>query len=469
MDWITAGRIASKPNGDWNELTSYHKLDVVTYAEKTYMAKKDSTGQEPVDGESNEYWMLLIEPDLTDLAGATDEEDGFHGLVSQPLAGDQDKSYMGDGTWGQKLQTNVIDRNGVYAYMDSSNNVRPFITYESAIKDAMIGTAGTADVLSGRTFTNSTSRGLSGTMRDYSRSQIIVTNGATNAYKPAMRKTAISGTQYYEITMPTGYWAWSQGNSGALVPAEEKTVTPGTSKITVEPTAGKVLSKVIINAAPAAATQTKTVAAGTSNVTVKPDSGKLLSQVTVTPTPSQSKTVTASRSNQTVKPDSGKLLSQVVVNKFPDATGTYNCGSNNGGYTSNDMGVGNNYRYVNATAVYNKGKADGGYAGECTRRTLSESDLHAENNYRDVYIALPMNTYYIVGFYGDDFWHRDLSYYGVNSVSQLFRSGIEFRTRIFDDYWIAKVTDAKQYFASFIHYMQDNEIVGYLYFYKLSK
>lgn len=462
MDWITAGRIASKPNGDWNELTYYHKLDVVTYAEKTYMAKKDSIGQEPVDGENNEYWMLLIEPDLIDVAGATDEEDGFHGLVSQPLAGDQDKSYMGDGTWGKKLQTSVVDRNGVYAYMDSSNNVRPFITYESAIRDAMIGTAGTADVLSGRTFTNSTSRGLSGTMRDYSRSQIIVTNGAADAYKPAMRKTTISGTQFYEISMPTGYWAWSPGYSGALVPAEEKTVTPGTSKITVEPTAGKVLTKVTINAAPAAATQTKTVAAGTSNVTVKPDSGKLLSQVTVTPTPSQSKTVTASRSNQTVKPDSGKLLSQVVVNKFPDASGTYNCGSNNGGYTSNDMGTGNNYRYVNATAVYNKGKADGAYAGEWTEITLSYGDIHTDDSYRSIYLSLPVNVYYAMAFKTD----RTSSV--MDEITEIFTSGIEFKTYMFDDYWIAKTTDSKQYIRPEAYYTNPT-LHNKIHLYKLSK
>ena len=51
----------------------------------------------------------------------------------------------------------------------------------------------------------------------------------------------------------------------------------------------------------------KTVTAGTSAVTVTPTSGKTMKKVTVNPTPSQSKTVTPTTSKQTVTPDSGKL------------------------------------------------------------------------------------------------------------------------------------------------------------------
>lgn len=61
--------------------------------------------------------------------------------------------------------------------------------------------------------------------------------------------------------------------------------------------------------------QEKTVTAGTSAVTVTPDSNShVLSKVTVNPTPSQSKTITPGPSQKTVTPDSGKLLSSVVVN-----------------------------------------------------------------------------------------------------------------------------------------------------------
>ena len=61
--------------------------------------------------------------------------------------------------------------------------------------------------------------------------------------------------------------------------------------------------------------QEKTVTAGTSAVTVTPDSNShVLTKVTVNPTPSQSKTVTPGPSQKTVSPDSGKLLSSLVVN-----------------------------------------------------------------------------------------------------------------------------------------------------------
>lgn len=59
----------------------------------------------------------------------------------------------------------------------------------------------------------------------------------------------------------------------------------------------------------------KTVTAGTSNVTVTPDSGyDGIGQVTVQPTPSTSKTVDPVISGQTVNPDPGKLLSSVYIN-----------------------------------------------------------------------------------------------------------------------------------------------------------
>ena len=97
-------------------------------------------------------------------------------------------------------------------------------------------------------------------------------------------------------------------------PEEERTVTAGTSAVTVEPTKGKTMKKVTVDPTPS---QAKTVTAGTGNVNVSPDSGKLLSGVTVKPTPTQEKTVTPSTSQQTVLPDSGKHLSKVTVKAKP--------------------------------------------------------------------------------------------------------------------------------------------------------
>ena len=111
---------------------------------------------------------------------------------------------------------------------------------------------------------------------------------------------------------------------GAGKPEEEKTVTAGTSAVTVTPTSGKTMKKVTVNPTPS---QTKTVTAGTAASTVAPDSGKLLSSVTVNPTPSQSKSATPSTSAQTISPDSGKLLSSVSVGAIQTETKTVTAGT----------------------------------------------------------------------------------------------------------------------------------------------
>ena len=53
-----AGRVAIVPKGEWDSSISYEKLDVVSYNNALYMAKKPSVGQVPADGE---YWMLCVQ------------------------------------------------------------------------------------------------------------------------------------------------------------------------------------------------------------------------------------------------------------------------------------------------------------------------------------------------------------------------------------------------------------------------
>ncbi len=111
---------------------------------------------------------------------------------------------------------------------------------------------------------------------------------------------------------------------GAGKPEEEKTVTAGTSTVTVTPTSGKTMKKVTVSPTPS---ETKTATAGTSAITVTPTSGKLMSKVTVNPTPSQSKSATPSTSAQTISPDSGKLLSSVSISAIQTETKTVTAGT----------------------------------------------------------------------------------------------------------------------------------------------
>lgn len=95
-----------------------------------------------------------------------------------------------------------------------------------------------------------------------------------------------------------------------------KTATPSTASQTITPDTGKLLSSVVVEAAPL--DESKTVTANTIPMIVRPSEGKLgMKLVGVNPTPSSTKIVTPATSAQTVTPDEGKLLSSVTVNAAP--------------------------------------------------------------------------------------------------------------------------------------------------------
>jgi hypothetical protein len=400
MGYETAGRLLPISRGVWNAEYEYDVLDSVTYEDKTYIARKPSLNIPPTTGgEDDEYWMLLIEPYLEDMVGATAEEDGQNGLATQPLAGDQDSVLLGDGTYSRRLQTSILrndvasevigdgsdDDDGVvstFGYENESGELIPFITYDEVIKKSMIGDAEPEDVLLGKTFSNKNERGLSGTMKNYSvgTNALAVYNG-TDATRPAFRQTTLSGVTYYQVTMPTGFWKYSYNDSSVLLPTEEKTVQATTNNITVTPSSGKVLTKVTIKGA------------------------------TIPSVTTQTKTVTASRSQQIVKPDSGKYLSQVTVNKYPDATGTYKPTANS---SAADMGTTNNYRYVNTTAVY-----DLGYNAGMAKGKTDALVVGTKISTRDVGsgISVTANKYYLVLVYGTHSWRGSDNDWSTDNVT----------------------------------------------------
>ena len=97
---------------------------------------------------------------------------------------------------------------------------------------------------------------------------------------------------------------------------QSKTATPSSASQTITPDTGKLLSSVVVEAAPLDAA--KTVAAGVAAKTVSPSTGKLgIKSVTIEPTPSSPKTITPTKSVQNVTPEEGELLSGVTVNAIP--------------------------------------------------------------------------------------------------------------------------------------------------------
>lgn len=258
--------------------------------------------------------------------------------------------------------------------------------YSKGVGDSKVGNAEAGDVTASKTFTNSSTSGVTGTMPDYRAvTSPTVQNGNSDTTKPAFR---LNGDNF-EICPMAGRWGYSYDHC-IKVPAQAKTATPGTSAQAITPDAGKALKSVTVEAISPQKTNGSNVTSATRDangpyVTFPygwyPNGGSGSANVRLTEAQaigmvsSQSKTVTASRQNQTVTPDSGKLLSQVTVNKYPDANGTFTVNSRSANI---DMGATNNYRYVNTSSVPNNNT--GRYT--LAQNETSVKDLGADNNYR---------------------------------------------------------------------------------------
>ena len=101
---VSAGRILLIPKGDWVNDTTYEMLDWVRHNETSWVCKKNCTGIEPSE-ENSENWFLIAKDgegisSIVDMIGATADTDGARGYVPAPKAGDEKKALLGDGTWG---------------------------------------------------------------------------------------------------------------------------------------------------------------------------------------------------------------------------------------------------------------------------------------------------------------------------------------------------------------------------------
>lgn len=68
----SAGRVLIIPKGDYDENSTYEKLDLVKHKGTSWLAKKNVTGVEPVEGE---YWQDVFDMEIAN--NLTTEETGY--------------------------------------------------------------------------------------------------------------------------------------------------------------------------------------------------------------------------------------------------------------------------------------------------------------------------------------------------------------------------------------------------------
>lgn len=230
-----------------------------------------------------------------------------------------------------KQQQSITPDNGYYGLSDVTVNAIP-----EAYQDVSSVTATSGDVLATKVFVNASGSVITGDMPN---------NGAVS-------KTLDATSNNQTYTVPAGY---HNGSGTVNITLETKSTTPTTSTQNITPTSGKVLSKVTVNAIPAAYQDVTNVNATAGDVL----SGKVIvlangSEVSGTMTnrgavsktldatsgnqsytvPAgyhngsgtvsitlETKSATPTASSQNITPTSGKVLSKVTVNAIPSNWG----------------------------------------------------------------------------------------------------------------------------------------------------
>ena len=151
---------------------------------------------------------------------------GYHngsGTVSG-VAGGGSYNLQSKSVTPTKQQQSITPDSGYYGLSDVTVGAIP-----QAYQDVSSVTAAAADVLAGKVFVTSSGAVTTGEMAN---------NGAVN-------KTLTAQEQNY--TIPKGYHS---GTGSVSISPESKTATPTKSQQTISPTAGKVLTSVIVEAIP---------------------------------------------------------------------------------------------------------------------------------------------------------------------------------------------------------------------------
>lgn len=223
-----------------------------------------------------------------------------------------------------KQQQAITPDAGYYGLSDVTVGAIP-----AAYQDVSSTTAAAGDVLTGKVFVTASGAVTTGEMPN---------NGAVT-------KTLTAQEQTY--TIPKGYHS---GTGSVSISPESKTATPTTAQQTISPTAGKVLTSVIVKAIPSQYVDTSEATAAAGDILegatayvdgeevtgTMPNNGaanKTLDATTQSYTipegyhngegavnvSLETKNATPTKSPQTISPSTGKLLSSVSVAAIPEA------------------------------------------------------------------------------------------------------------------------------------------------------
>ena len=251
---------------------------------------------------------------------------GYHngsGTVSG-VAGGGSYNLQSKSVTPTKQQQNITPDSGYYGLSDVTVGAIP-----QAYQDVSSVTAAAADVLAGKVFVTSSGAVTTGEMAN---------NGAVN-------KTLTAQEQNY--TIPKGYHS---GTGSVSISPESKTATPTKAQQTISPTAGKVLTSVIVEPIPAQYVDTSDATATAAQILdgatayvdgelvegTMPNNGAVTETLDTATTsytvPAgyhsgtgkvsvslETKSATPTKSPQTISPSTGKLLSSVSVAAIPEA------------------------------------------------------------------------------------------------------------------------------------------------------
>ena len=251
---------------------------------------------------------------------------GYHngsGTVSG-VAGGGSYNLQSKSVTPTKQQQNITPDSGYYGLSDVTVGAIP-----QAYQDVSSVTAAAADVLAGKVFVTSSGAVTTGEMAN---------NGAVN-------KTLTAQEQNY--TIPKGYHS---GTGSVSISPESKTATPTKAQQTISPTAGKVLTSVVVEPIPAQYVDTSDATATAAQILdgatayvdgelvegTMPNNGAVTETLDAATTsyavPAgyhsgtgtvsvslETKIATPTKSPQTISPSTGKLLSSVSVAAIPEA------------------------------------------------------------------------------------------------------------------------------------------------------